>query len=384
MECAFGHQHEARWQARLPSSIGAIAGINTGTIIGCANRGVSVFGNVTNAYVGGIAGENSGSITLCYNLGLIYSNSSYSGNYLGGIVGQNDGLVKNCFARNPTESSSNVTQPICGNDISNATSCFYMNGATTDNYVNLSLSDNASNTITVSSDSKNVLLQDRTLYSDAAWNTLCLPFSIPAASDDRSPIAGAEVRELTSASFASGILTLNFSDVTSIEAGKPYLLRWTDAIADNLSNPVFLRATISNATPIETVSFDLGNDMSVQFIGNYSPFSIGSEGNNTLLYLGSGNLLYYPSAAMTINSFRATFRLTNLTCAEKTSQSIRAFNIDFGDEGTGITAIQSVEQDNAGKTNQSGQWYAIDGTTSNSKPTQKGIYIRNGRKVIVR
>ena len=47
------------------------------------------------------------------------------------------------------------------------------------------------------------------------------------------------------------------------------------------------------------------------------------------------------------------------------------------DEATGIRSI-----DNERTTN--GDWYTIDGVKLNGKPTEKGVYIVNGRKVVVK
>jgi hypothetical protein len=88
-----------------------------------------------------------------------------------------------------------------------------------------------------------VTLSDRTLYKDDDWNTLCLPFDVTLAG---SPLAGAEARTLSGATFTDGTLTLNFSDpVDELTAGTPYIVRWKpdlviksqadwDAFADKL------------------------------------------------------------------------------------------------------------------------------------------------------
>ena len=74
---------------------------------------------------------------------------------------------------------------------------------------------------------ESVTLADRTLYRDGDWNTLVLPFDL----DDftGTPLEGATVKTLTSTDFNDGTLTMNFSDdLTSIEAGKPYIVKWDD------------------------------------------------------------------------------------------------------------------------------------------------------------
>ena len=95
----------------------------------------------------------------------------------------------------------------------------------------LQLSDNTANNLTAYDGQKfSVTLRGRTLYTDGSWNTLCLPFDV--GSFTGTPLDGAIVKTLGSSSFANGTLTLNFSDdQTSIEAGRPYIVRWPDGKA---------------------------------------------------------------------------------------------------------------------------------------------------------
>ena len=68
-------------------TVGGIAGINKGSIIGCSFKGsVSSSSNV-----GGIAGVNEGRIETSSNLGKILSNEN-----TGGIAGKNSGVIKWC------------------------------------------------------------------------------------------------------------------------------------------------------------------------------------------------------------------------------------------------------------------------------------------------
>ena len=108
------------------------------------------------------------------------------------------------------------------------------------------------------------------------------------------------------------------------------------------------------------------------------------EGDNTLLYLGANNTLYYPSTSMTINAFRSIFRLKDgLIAGEPTSvQGINQFVLNFdGDETTAIHVIDN-EPNTSG--NYVDTWFTLDGQKLYSKPTRKGIYIQNGKKYIVK
>ena len=77
----------------------------------------------------------------------------------------------------------------------------------------------------------NAKLQDYTLFTDGKWSTICLPFNVAEFSG--TPLEGFTVKELDveQGSYAhvtgyeNGTLYLNFKDATSIEPGRPYLVK---------------------------------------------------------------------------------------------------------------------------------------------------------------
>lgn len=358
--------------------IGSIAGINYGTIVGCSNSAKVMGYSYEHARTGGIVGENAsgGKIQNCYNLGEVSSTQTEV--QIGGIVGNNYGTVQNCFMKaSVVKNSEPVAYPICGNGDSSVTGCFYMNGTNADfSSENLIILNDASTNSISGAANKHVLLSDRTLYSDGDWNTICLPFNIPAGASGYSPIAGATVMTLSSSSFSSGTLTLTFENATSIEAGKPYIVKWKTPITGNLSNPVFIGVTVGNMTSnIETTNVD--------FIGSFSPVVINGE-NKELLYLGAKNTLYYPNAAMTIKSCRAHFALKNITAGE-----VAKARLFFSDEETtGIATTKFLRPDGSKGaelelTDKTGAWFTLDGRRLSGKPTRPGIYILNGKKEVI-
>lgn len=83
----------------------------------------------------------------------------------------------------------------------------------------------------------NVALSNHTIYADGEWNTLTLPFSLTADQIAASPLADFTIKELSSSTSdleGEGTITLNFADATSIEAGKPYIVKWHPANVDLL------------------------------------------------------------------------------------------------------------------------------------------------------
>ena len=220
-----------------------------------------------------------------------------------------------------------------------------------------------------------VSLDGRTLYKDGSWNTLCLPFSISDFTG--TPLEGATVKALTTTAFAGGTLTLNFSnDLTAIEAGKPYIVKWTAQNPNTVESPVFNNVTISKTTT------DVETD-EVTFKGIFSPYAISGE-DKTILYIDADNKLCYPNAAMTIGACRAYFQLADgLTAGESPSagaKSISHIVLNFGDGvATGITNTDFTDD-----TDKADVWYSLDGRHLSSKPTQKGIYIYKGNKIVIK
>ena len=248
---------------------------------------------------------------------------------------------------------------------------------------NISLADAADNSTAISNADgvlANVTLSGRTLFKDNSWNTLCLPFAMTAeqVALEGSPLKNATIKELSTASLAeNGTLTLNFSDdLDAIEAGKPYIVKW--ASGANLVNPVFNGVTVSNTLSPKVV------DGVITFQGIYSPVTIAAGGDDTKLYLGAANTLYWPNDAMTIGCQRAYFQLADGITAGAASSpaSVRAFVLNFGDGET--TAIQTVH--GSGFTVPgSDVWFTLDGRkVSAHTALPKGIYIHNGQKVVIK
>ena len=118
-------------------------------------------------------------------------------------------------------------------------------------------------------------------------------------------------------------------------------------------------------------------DGCVTFAGTYDPVEIGEEGDNTKLYFSDNNTLYWPNGAMTINPFRAYFQLN-------TTAATRGVVVNFGDGNT--TGISDAMRLNDKEQMINDNWYTLDGRkiANGQKPTAKGLYIKNGKKYIIK
>ena len=256
----------------------------------------------------------------------------------------------------------------------------------------VSLANDADNTTTLTTwENKtcDVALTDRTLTKDGNWNTLCLPFDVSAAqmTEATHPLYGATIKELNSSTSnlaANGTLTLNFTDADAIEAGKPYIVKWENA-SGSVSNPVFTGVTISSTTPTP-VEFSIANsDDKCEFVGQYSPFTIGDTSNGTfdgdlseIIMLSSGSRLGYSKNPRTLNTFRCHFYVP----AKDGVQQARAFVMDFGEETTGVV---SIDHSPLTIDHSADAWYDMQGRkVANGQSLKKGLYIQNGRKVVIK
>ncbi len=227
-------------------NIGSIAGVNHGMIADCkSDATVKCYAPSTDG--GGIAGENQGTVMNGVFTGQVltsqrYGEDVYGNVMLGGIVGDNErgGVIMKC------ESTGVVTHADC------------------DLY-------GQNNGMVMRENGEGVKMEGYRLYRDDSWNTLCLPFGLTI---DGSVLDGATVMELDTGVTADGVthisgiegstLYLNFRAVRVIEAGKPYLIKWTESA--DLVSPTFSGVTVTTTTPTGISSKD-GN---FTFTGTFS------------------------------------------------------------------------------------------------------------------
>ena len=211
----------------------------------------------------------------------------------------------------------------------------------------------------------NVTLK-RTVES-SHWNTFCVPFSLTADQITKYFGEGTLLRTYEG-DFNNNIA--NFKVVDNIEAGKPYLLKPGNAVVEN---PTFEEVSIV-ATNLDTYKNPqaVGDAAMFQMKGIYNHVTLAQ--NETNLYLGEGNLFYYPAdaEACEMNGLRAYFIVPENTDINK----LRA-NIDG--TATSLGAIFNNEENNAPVYNLQGQCVGCSLGSLKS-----GVYIKNGKKVVVK
>lgn len=363
-----------------------------GAIVGSSAGGGSNEWGVFNCTVGTLA-EVSVTATKA-----TIENEEWPGTYAGGIIGYSNCLtVRNCYSA-ATVTGDQYVGAIAGYMLGSTAQeaiideCYFagdvravggrgyedeQTDGATDGIINITLYDNdesknADHLSNYNGETVNVTLSGRTLYKDTKWNTLCLPFAISDFTTD-TPLKDATAMKLSTSSFDDGTLELNFESLNKLEAGQPCLVKW--ASGTNISDPTFHSVIINNTT----------NDAQTTYADLKGSFStVGLAGLNMgVLYLGADNKLYTPSSEkFTIGAFRAYFQLKGINAPYPYSAEAKAsrFVMNFG-EGK----ITSINEELRMKNEESaGAWYDLQGRKLNDEPKHKGIYINNGKMIVIK
>ena len=182
----------------------------------------------------------------------------------------------------------------------------------------------------------------------AGWNTVCVPFAISNVTEFFGDGAHAYA-------FNNYDGNIQFATVDALAAGTPYLVYVESAFSEKDVEDAVVTTDISNVTK-----------NGVTFTGTYAPMGTGSL--NGKFGVSKDNRIAKGNANTTMKGFRAYFDGSITTGAR----------IAIIDEATGITRVYApadIFGDNDRVYNMSGQ------KVENAK---KGVYIVNGRKVVVK
>lgn len=230
----------------------------------------------------------------------------------------------------------------------------------------ISLSESEENTIETKSD-VNISLNRKLVKG--AWNTICLPFDVSAA--QAKSAFGADVR-IAALNVESKGNTLLFDNKTAegIKAAVPYLIMPSEVKADDKYEFYNVSIKPENVTPAAAVSPSDG----FAFKGIYNKVDITQDINNSKSYaafLGANNTLFKAKANSTTKGFRAYFVIPNSTATS-------ALRVVVDGNATSIKNINCgvVESDDA--------VYNLQGQRVDARSLMPGLYIKAGKKFVVR
>ena len=115
----------------------------------------------------------------------------------------------------------------------------------------------------------------------------------------------------------------------------------------------------------------------VQMVGTYSPVGVTAD-DKSILFLGDANTLYNSTVDRQIRSCRAYFSVPYIN--GHAGAKARAFALSFdGEETTDIPEVSANSNEVKDDV-----WYSLDGVRLSGKPTQRGMYINKGKKILVK
>lgn len=211
---------------------------------------------------------------------------------------------------------------------------------------------------------------ERTIKA-GVWNTICLPFRM---TEDQLKAAFGEDASLC---YMSGYykdgnsITVNFSSIVLSEgliANYPYLIKVSSDKPSFMVSNVYIEANENNAT----ASVPNGPSIKAKFIGTLRAQTIPADN----LYISNNKFYYSPAEDLaTIKAFRGYFYLTDFSSAAGAPQ----LNLSIDDETTGIF-VPNMEGN--AFTIEDGKIYDLKGMQVDNP--QKGIYIQNGKKIVIK
>ena len=193
---------------------------------------------------------------------------------------------------------------------------------------------------------------NRSITADK-WSTICLPFAI--SKTNLATALGTTVILAGITGYNSTTKEITTASLDAISANVPCFIK----VADNVSGAKTINGvTIATGTPEKVISG------SFKLVGTYTPGKIASGD-----YFFSNNQLYKSTGKSNIKGFRAYF----------TSVPAGARIMFFDDETTGISDAMRLN-DKGQMTNDS--YFDLQGRRV-AQPA-KGLYIVNGKKVIIK
>ena len=203
---------------------------------------------------------------------------------------------------------------------------------------------------------------ERTLKA-GVWNTIVLPFDVPADQIATVFGEGTKIGEFTGYDYNTTTkeVKVNFEDKNQIVAHTPYIIK----VPGELSQITVSNADITNPTNDLTVNKSVsdptfGIEITKKMIGTYVPVTL----DDNCLFLSENNFVFSKGKSK-IKGFHAYFNLM------QAKQTLARMRISF-DETTGIILNKAGDEDDK-IFNLSGQRVAEPG---------RGLYIKNGKTII--
>ena len=211
------------------------------------------------------------------------------------------------------------------------------------------------------------------------WETICLPFTVQSVRHQShgalTPFGGGDngypfwLRQLS----GNGL-----TRATQIQANVPYLISMPNntvypSVYNQAGNVTF---SASNVTvPVTSAQTASGAGVTLRAAFQQVAQGSGVYALNVGEARGS-----YPEGSVFEQNYRGIRPFQAYTNHNSGTRFITLMSLGLG--GDDATGIDAMPMDNEESNNDT--WYSLDGRRLDSKPTKKGVYIRSGKKIVIK
>ena len=217
-----------------------------------------------------------------------------------------------------------------------------------------------------------VTFSSRTLYAEK-WNTLVLPFEVTVK--DLSDAFGYAVVDVLDQSQSDGNLHFILKVTGKIAANTPFMIYPSDTY-NNLNQVTAFNSVTIKKDAMKNTTVSVKDGSNNKLVGTYAQTEIGGAGFYYMDANGGWNGLGNTTAKAPIKPLRAYIDMS-----ENTTSSAPIIYIEEPNGNT--TAIKTLDAETM-QTYSTDGWYNLNGVKLNGVPTEKGIYINNGKKVVIK
>lgn len=216
----------------------------------------------------------------------------------------------------------------------------------------------------------------RTMKADE-WSTICLPFAMSEAQVKSAFGDGVQLGDFTGCEVETNDeedivgIKVNFDDATAIEANHPYIIKVPSEVKEFYVEEVELDPQPDDArVDKDENKVKVGGKWYYFYNSIVGTYVANTEVPENCLFV-SGNKFWYSTGATKMKAFRAYFDFQDLLKGIGGDESRIVFS--FGEQ-TGIGQLASDRND--------GEYYNLRG--QRVETPAKGIYIKDGKKVVVK
>ena len=226
----------------------------------------------------------------------------------------------------------------------------------------------------------NITFKGITFHKDGNWHPIFLPFSLETL--EGTPLEGAELRKLTKSDSKENVLSLYFSKHEGLAYyAYPYIYRFAEE-GEDIDNPCFERVHLY--VPADWYYPRTFGD--VKIYGSFDAVTINAS-DRFALYLDDESTFCNPETNVKLNACSIYLKTDEDKIGfyegTKSLMTIEGdlirFDLDIVDAATGIETIENGQSKMEGK-----QWYDLNGRRLSTKPSMKGVYVHDGKKVVIK